>query len=92
MKLTPYRKILGMTKEAITAGLAPLRANEMKKKAEFEMAKIDSKILELDHKIAEVSGQYPIDFDAMIAKLDDRGLLERKKLQFGKIIGEMFPE
>ena len=42
MKLTPYKKLLTMAKDAIDATLAPVRANSAKKKAELEQAKVDA--------------------------------------------------
>jgi len=91
MKLTPYAKVLKLGKEAIQEALAPLRALEMKKQAELEIAKIDGKMVEHDSKIQELCSVYPIKFDSLISALDERALLERRKSQFAAIIKEMFP-
>ena len=91
MKLMPYASVIKMAKDAKDALLAPLRANEMKKGAELEMAKIESKLVELDAKVQEICSEYPIDFNKLIGKIDERGLLERKKKQFKQIVEEMFP-
>lgn len=92
MKLKPYAEIIKMTKDAIDAAKAPLRAMQMKKKAEGEMLEIDQKLMDLDVKIQDLSSAHPIDFDALIRVADEQALLERRKAQFGKIIKEMFPE
>lgn len=91
MKLTVYAKILKMGKEAIQEALAPVRAHEMKKKAELETAKIDSRLIEQDSKIQEICSAYPINYDKLLDALDERDLLSRRKAQFDKIIKEMFP-
>lgn len=91
MKLKPYSEIIKMAKEAIDGMKAPLRALQMKKKAEGEMLEIESKMMDLDAKIQDLAGAYPIDFAALIKAIDERALLERRKAQFGKIIEEMFP-
>jgi hypothetical protein len=90
--LTPYKQILTMTKEAIQAALAPVRSFEMKRKAELEMASIDSGMLEMDQKIQEVCSKYPINFNSLIDAIDEKALLERRRKQFEQIIAEMFPE
>jgi hypothetical protein len=91
MKLTAYKEILKMAKEKVQEALAPVRANEMKKRAELEMAKIDSKMVEQESKISTVASEYPINFDKLIDSIDELALLERRKKQFANIINEMFP-
>jgi hypothetical protein len=91
VKLKPYSEIIKMAKEAVDAMKAPIRSQQMKKKAEGEMLEIESKVMDLDAKIQDLAGAYPIDFNALIKAIDERALLERRKVQFGKIIEEMFP-
>jgi hypothetical protein len=90
MKLTLYKKILKMGKDAVRDTLAPVRANEMQKRAELEIAKMDSKLAEQEAKIQETCAAYPVDFDAVIRALDDYALMERRRKQFEKIKAEMF--
>lgn len=91
MKLTVYEKVLTFAKEKIQEAMAPVRAREMRKKAELEMAKIDGRMIEQEAKIQELASAYPIDYDAMIRAIDELALLERRQKQFQKIITEMFP-
>jgi hypothetical protein len=91
MKLKPYSDIIKMAKEKIDELKAPIRAAQMRKKAEGEQLDIEQKIMDLDVKIDELAGEYPINFDKLIEVIDSRALLERRKEQFGKIIKEMFP-
>jgi len=90
MALIPYKKLLTMAKEAVSAAMAPLRAREMKKKAELEMAKIESSLMEHDSKIQTYASAYPIDFDKLIDAIDEKALLERRHKKFGLIVAEMF--
>lgn len=91
MKLTVYEKVLTFAKEKIQEAMAPVRAREMKKKAELEMAKIDGRMIEQEGKIQEMASTYPIDYDRMIGAIDELALLERRKKQFARIVEEMFP-
>jgi hypothetical protein len=92
MKLTPYKKAIAMTKEAINAVLVPVRATQTKKQAELEVCKIDEKILTLESEVQEITVEHPLDFDGLLKKLDEIALLERRKKQFGKVVEELFPE
>ncbi len=90
MALMKYSEVLTLCKEKITAAMAPLRAREMKKKAELEIAKLESAIGEKEQKIQEYASTYPIDFDAMIRAIDELDLTKRRKKQFDVIVDEMF--
>jgi hypothetical protein len=90
--LMKYKDNLVLTKEKIKEAMAPLRAKEMKKKAELEICKIDSEIAEKEQKIQEHASEYPIDFDKLINAIDDLDLVKRRKEQFEKIIAEMFED
>lgn len=92
MKLTPYKKILGMAKEAIDKTLVPVRAAQAKKQGELEMMKLEEKILTKQTEITELTTSNPLNYDKIISALDDLALLERRQKQFGKIIGELFEE
>ena len=90
-KLTAYKKLLAMGREAVDATLAPVRAFSAKKKAELEMAKLDERIATLQSELTVTCSEKDINFDRIIDKLDDIALSERRKEQFSQIIAEMFP-
>jgi hypothetical protein len=92
MKLTPYKELLKMGKEAIAITLAPMRAHSAKKKAELEVAKLEERVATLHSELNQLCSESDLDFDKIIKKLDDIALVERRKKQFDKIIEEMFPE
>jgi hypothetical protein len=91
-KLTPYKKLLTMGKEAVDTCLAPVRVKSAKKKAELEIAKLEERIATLDSEVNTLCRERDIDFNRIINKLDDIALAERRKKQFDKIVLEMFPE
>lgn len=90
MAMMKYTEILSLAKDKIKEVMAPLRAHEMKKKGELEVAKLEGTIAEKDQVIQELASQYPIDFDRIINALDDLELTKRRKDQFSTIINEMF--
>ncbi len=90
-KLTPYKKLLVMGREAVDAALAPVRAFSAKKRAELEQAKLDERIATLETELTAACSEKELDFNKIIDKLDDIALSERRKAQFEKIVGEMFP-
>lgn len=90
MELMKYKDILILAKEKINEAMAPLRTREMRKKAELECCKLDSKIAEEEQKIQQCASEYPVDFDKLIDAIDDLELVKRRKDQFQKIIHQMF--
>jgi hypothetical protein len=92
MKLTPYKKLLTMAKEAVDISLAPVRARAARKQAELETAKLDEKIATLESEITQECSKKDLNFDTIIRKMDDLALAERRKAQFEKITNELFPE
>ena len=90
MALLKYKDVLVLCKEKVKEALAPLRAREMKKKAELEVCKIESDIAEREQKIQELASEYPIDFHKMIDAIDELDLVRRRKEQFEDIIAQMF--
>jgi hypothetical protein len=92
MSLMKYKDVLVLAKEKVKEVMAPLRAREMCKKAELEVAKLEGKIAEKEQKIQECASQYPIDFDELIYALDDLELTKRRMEQFSKIIAELFAD
>ena len=91
MKLKAYEKLLDMSKEAVEASLAPIRARSAKKKAELEIAKLEEKEATLESELTEICSVKDVNFERIISKLDEIDLAVRRKKQFTKIVEEMFP-
>lgn len=90
MSLMKYKDVLILAKEKVKEAMAPLRAREMRKKAELEVCKLESTIAEKEQKIQECASEYPINFDKLIDAIDELELTQRRKEQFERIINEMF--
>lgn len=91
MKLTPYKKLLTMAKEAVDATLAPVRANAARKQAELEIARLEERVATLQSELDTECSSRELNFSRIIDKLDEIALAERRKKQFEKIVAEMFP-
>jgi len=91
MKLTPYKKLITMGKEAVDFALAPVRAHSAQKKAELEIAKLEERKATLETEINNLCAEREINFDRIIDKLDEIALTERRIKQFVKIVDELFP-
>jgi hypothetical protein len=91
MKLPSYREILAMSKEAIDATLAPIRAAKARAQANLEMVKLDEQIAVLESEINETCCEREVNFARIIEKQDRLAILERRKKQYQRILDEMFP-
>lgn len=91
MKLKPYAELLVMGKEALDKALAPTRAKSVRKQGELEAAKLEEKIATLETEITELSSKKEVNFTALIDKMDELALAERKQGQFKVILEQMFP-
>jgi DNA repair ATPase RecN len=92
MQLKPFKEIIAMSKEKLNEALAPIRARKVKTQAEMKKSEIDEKIVVIETEIQEMCADKDIDFDRLFEKLDRIALLERRKKQYDKVLGELFPE
>jgi hypothetical protein len=92
MKLPSYKDVMKVGKEKMRETLAPIRALRARKQAELEMAKLDEEIATKEADIHEMCCEEEVNFKNIIDKQDSLALSERRKLQYQKILDEMFPE
>lgn len=92
MQLKPLSELLKMTKEKVDESLAPVRARQVKAKADVEVAKLEEKLLTLEREITEACTQKDINFEAVLNKMDDVALTERRIGQFRELVEQLFPE
>lgn len=92
MKLKPFKEIIGMSKEKLNQALAPIRARKVKVQAEMKKSEIDEKIVVIETEIQEMCSSSEINFDTLFEKLDRIALLERRRKQYDKVLGELFPD
>lgn len=91
MKLKPFAELIALSKEKLDEAMAPIRARQVKSKAEMEMAQLDADLLTQETEVQEMCCKKDIDFKSLLAKLDSIALLERRKKQYHKVLAELFP-
>ena len=92
MQLKPFKELIGLSKEKLDEAMAPIRARQVKSKAEMEMAQLDADILTLETEIQEMCIEKDINFSRLLDKLDRIALLERRKVQYEKVLVQPFPK
>lgn len=85
-----YAELVKLGKDAMRDAQAPLRAKEMKLKAQVRMAELESKIAEGEQRLNELGSAYPIDFDKLLATMDEVALNRRRHDQLGVVVSELF--
>lgn len=91
MQLKPFKDLIGLTKEKLNEAMAPIRARQVRAKADLEMSKIDTSLLDLETKVQEMCVEKDIDLPSLMSKLDEIALLERRKKQYGEVLLQLFP-
>lgn len=96
MELKPFKDVIAMSKEKLTEVMAAPRARRLRAQAEAEMSDLDIEILTLEGKIEESfiseDSYKNFSFKNLLKQLDELALLERRKKQYGKVLGQLFPE
>lgn len=92
MQLKPFKELIGMTKEKLNEAMAPIRARQVKAKAELEMSKIDTELLNLETAVQEMCAEKDINLPKLLERLDEVALLERRKKQYGEVLSQLFPD
>jgi hypothetical protein len=92
MNLKPFKDLIGLSKEKLNEALAPIRARQVKAKADLEISQIETNLLSLETKVQEMCAEKDINLPALLDKLDEIALLERRKEKFADIVVQLFPE
>lgn len=91
MKLLPFSELVAMSKEKIDEAMAPIRARQVKGRAELEMAQLDADLLTKETSIQEMCTAKDINFPRLLDSLDDMNLLERRKIKYQEVLAQLFP-
>lgn len=91
-KVKSYKDLIALSKEKLDEALAPVRARAAKAKADLELAKTDEKMISLETEVQKLCAAQELDFDKIVAKIDEYDLLERRQGQIRRLVSEMFPE
>lgn len=91
MKLKPFKEIIAMSKEKVDEAMAPIRARQVKSKAELEMAQLEADILNYETEVQEMCTKKDINLPKLLDKLDQVALLERRKTKYKEVLAQLFP-
>jgi hypothetical protein len=91
MQLRPFKELVALSKEKLDEAMAPIRARQVKAKADLEMLKIESDILTKETKVQEMCVEKDINLPKLIDALDEIALLERRRDQYGVVLEQLFP-
>lgn len=92
MELKPFKDLIALSKEKLDEAMAPIRARTVKAKADIEMAKIETDIINLESRIQEMCAEKDICLPLLIDRLDDVALLERRRDQYRIVLDQLFPK
>lgn len=87
-----YKELIALSKEKLDEALAPIRARAAKAKADLELAKTEEKMVALETDVQKLCAEQELNFDKIIAKIDEYDLLERRQKQVRQLIADLFPE
>ena len=90
--LNTYESILKMTKEAVSAALAPARARQAKARFDGKLAELEEQKINAETKVAEICSEKDLDIDKLLNSLDDLALVERRITQVTEVKSQLFPE
>jgi hypothetical protein len=91
-ELKPFKEILSLSKEKLDEALAPIRARQVKAKADSLVATYEEDIISIERQITELCATKEVDFEKLADLLDKHALKERRKNQFNNIYKQLFPE
>lgn len=91
MQLKPLLEILASSKEKIEESMAPIRARQVKAKADLEGSKLAEKMVTLEKQIFEACAKPDIDFGKVCDLMDEHALATRRNAQLEQIVTQLFP-
>lgn len=91
MKLTPYLKVLTNSAEKNNEATAPLRANEVQKRIELEIAQADTNRAAREAEVANIASRYPLDIRSLLNAKNAHQLAERDYNMLKDTLNELFP-
>lgn len=92
MKLQPYKTLIALSKEKLDEAMAPIRARQVRLKARAAQADLDAEIVGIETKVQESLTSKDVNFPALMDRLDEVALLERRKEQYDEVLGQLFPD
>jgi len=90
-EIKSFKELVSMSKETLDEALIPLRVRAAKAKAEGEIIKLEEKLLAIETKINQLCAEKDLNFQSIIAQIDDYDLTERTLKQIQKLVASLFP-
>lgn len=91
MQLTPYSDLILLTEEERNKKNAPAKIKTQQRKGELKVAELEEKIVSLEESVTKLCSSPDLNFDAIVDKLDELALAERRKAQFDTVLKSLFP-
>lgn len=91
MKLTPYKELIKMGKEAVEAAGAVLRVRAQSKRAELEVIKLEEEQAKIEQQLQEMCATKELDYNKILDKHDELSLCTRRLEQLQEITEQLFP-
>lgn len=92
MQLRPFKELIGMSKDKLREAMAPIRARQVRSKAELEMSKLEQDILTAETRVQEMCIEDDINLVRILDTLDDIALMEHRKEKYADVLTQLFPE
>lgn len=92
MQLRAFKDLIGLSKDKLNEAMAPIRARQVRSKAELEMSKLEADILTKETEVQELCTDKDINLSKLMDKLDEIALLTRRRNQYTKVLKQLFPD
>lgn len=92
MNLKPLSHLIGLTDDELVKEMAPVRERQIKAQAELHLSQIDGSLINLERNVHELCAKKDVNIGAIIDKLDEIDLLERRKRRYAEVMNQLFPK
>lgn len=91
-EIKSFKELVSLTKEKLDEAMVPLHVRAAKAKAEQELVKLESKMIQLETDINKLCAEKELNFEKITDKIDEYELTERRLNQVKKLVNQLFPE
>lgn len=91
MQLTPYSELMKLSPDERNKKNAEVRMNKQKQKGILAVAQLDENIAILEDAVTSLCSKDDLDFDAIVDKMDELALAQRRRKEFEGVINQLFP-
>jgi len=91
MDIRPYKETIGMKKEDRKAATADARIESFRRKAAKMKAALEEEIANITVEVQNMCMADEPNLEAILDKLDDKALLERRVVRLAALVTQLFP-